>query len=107
MAARTRSAQASGGLGVAVGDGLGEEAGDGVGLAEGDAHAEVTTIINTRMATSLPRADCALRSARPAPARLRIAGGQRGGSRLLRGGTRRGGRGYGRRTRAAAARGSA
>src|ERR1700682_2561108 len=55
MAARTRSAQASGGLGVAVGDGLGEEVGDGVGLAEGDAHAEVTTIINRRMATSLPR----------------------------------------------------
>jgi hypothetical protein len=59
MAANTRSAQASGGLGVAVGDGLGDVVGDGVGdgvgLAEGEPHAELSAITNRRMATSLPR----------------------------------------------------
>jgi len=51
MAAKTRSAQASGGLAVAVGDGLG----DGDGLAEGEAHVELTAITNKRMAPSQPR----------------------------------------------------
>jgi hypothetical protein len=59
MAARTRSAQAIGGLGLAVADALGDvvgdAVGDGVGLVEGEAHAELTAIINRRMATSLPR----------------------------------------------------
>jgi hypothetical protein len=57
MAAKTRSAQASGGL--AVGDGLGEVVGDGlgdgVGFAEGEPHVEVTAITNRRMATKGPR----------------------------------------------------
>jgi hypothetical protein len=51
MDAKTRSAQASGGLAVAVGDGLG----DGVGVAGGEAHAEKLANTKSRIAASRPR----------------------------------------------------
>jgi hypothetical protein len=55
MAARTRSAQASKGLGVGDGLAVGDGVGEGVGLGEGEPQAELTAITTRRMATKGPR----------------------------------------------------